>query len=53
VNLCTGEGHALSELIKAVQAVTGRKITVVEKPPREEKASIIGDARKAIALGLS
>src|SRR5262249_46786401 len=34
-NLGTGKGHSVREVIRAVEKVSGRKVTIVEGPRRE------------------
>jgi UDP-arabinose 4-epimerase len=41
VNLGTGNGHSIREVISAVQAMSGRKIPFVERPRREGDPPIL------------
>lgn len=53
MNLGTGKGHSVRDVIAVVEAVTGRKIRVVEAPPRagDPPALVAGVDRAASILG--
>ena len=48
LNLGTGEGYTVREVICAVERVSGRPVPVVENPRRDgDSASLVADARRA------
>jgi UDP-glucose 4-epimerase len=46
VNISTGAGHTLIEMVKMIETVTGKKITYNFGPSVEETYSVIGDSAK-------
>jgi UDP-arabinose 4-epimerase len=48
LNLGTGRGHSVREVIRAVETVSGRSLTVVDSPRRPgDPASLVADASRA------
>ena len=48
LNLGTGEGYTVREVIQAVERVSGRPVPVIENPRRDgDSANLVADARRA------
>lgn len=47
-NICTGNGYALLDLIKAVEDIARAKISFINKDPVQEKKISIGDNQKIL-----
>ncbi|MEZ5351640.1 MAG: UDP-glucose 4-epimerase GalE [Bryobacteraceae bacterium] len=51
LNLGTGEGHTVREVIETASRVTGREVPVLERPRREgDPAALVADSRAAREL---
>lgn len=50
LNLCSGTGSTLAQVMKTVESLTGMRITVLTKPPKDEKRSVIGNPAKFSSL---
>ena len=48
LNLGTGEGYTVREVIQAVERVSGQPVPVIENPRRDgDSANLVADARRA------
>jgi nucleoside-diphosphate-sugar epimerase len=50
VNVTTGKGHTILEVIKKIEKITGKKVSYRFGPVSEETFSIIGDTQKLESL---
>ncbi|MFH1822326.1 MAG: NAD(P)-dependent oxidoreductase [Patescibacteria group bacterium] len=49
-NICTSQGHSVSELIKTIKKVIAKKINIINSPAILEKQTVVGDNNKIISL---
>lgn len=51
VNLGTGTGYSVREIISAISRITGRRVSVLERPRREgDPATLVADVKRAREL---
>ena len=51
VNLGTGTGYSVREIISAIMRITGKRVSVIERPRREgDPAALVADVKRAREL---